>query len=63
MRAFVNQRCECYDNLCPVHRGRNGCNRKVTDQLWRVDMDDITGVLFCEHCASDAMNSGLFSCR
>jgi hypothetical protein len=31
--------------------------------LYRVDMEDHSGVAFCGHCASDAEDSGLFTGR
>lgn len=57
-----NGYCECSDPGCPVHKGES-CDNKVTesDRLYRIDMQDFTGILFCEECAIDAFDSGLFS--
>lgn len=52
--------CECSDNQCPVHNGQNECVNLGEVVLYRVDMEDLTGTLFCEECASDALDSGLF---
>lgn len=50
--------CECSDPGC-VCGGR--CAGRGTVILYRVDMQDETGTLFCENCASDALDSGLFT--
>lgn len=57
-------KCECADAMCPVHRGEScqwSGGKPSTTILYRVDMEDRTGTLFCEGCADDAMESGLFS--
>ena len=56
-------RCECGDADCPVHPGGFYCTRDASDgqTLWRCDMHDRGGTLFCAGCAEDAANSGLFS--
>lgn len=51
--------CECTDPGCPACRGK--CDKRATMCLLRVDMEDRTGVLFCDKCGSDAMESGVFS--
>ena len=51
--------CQCADSLCPVHRGTD-CDLPATRTLYRVDMEDLTGTSFCEACANDALQSGLF---
>lgn len=53
--------CECSDSGCKAHKGTSACESIGTTILYRVDMDDLTGTLFCESCADDAMESGLFS--
>lgn len=53
--------CECSDKGCHAHEGTPACRNKGTVILYRVDMQDLTGTLFCNDCASDAMESGLFS--
>lgn len=52
------QRCECTDPGCPACAGK--CNRAAKFNINRADMEDATGVFFCEPCASDALNSGVF---
>lgn len=52
--------CECSDRGCPCHNGSEECAKRATCCLIRVDMHDETGTLFCEECATDAMESGLF---
>lgn len=52
-------RCECTDPGCPVCKGK--CRRDAEMTLYRCDMDDETGTDFCEACASDALESGLFT--
>jgi hypothetical protein len=50
--------CECSDPGCWC----NGhCARAALILLYRVDMNDESGVYFCEQCADDALDSGLFS--
>ena len=52
--------CECADKGCPAHRGKSSCDRAARFRMRRVDMEDRTGVLFCEPCADDAADSGVF---
>jgi hypothetical protein len=52
--------CECFDTCCPVHKGRH-CLESYTTTLYRTDMLDIGGTRFCEACANDAMEFGVFS--
>lgn len=52
-------RCECFDTHCHGPAGR--CSGAGVTILYRVDMMDETGVLFCEACADDAVQSGLFT--
>lgn len=51
--------CECADPGCPA------CNGKCANQgdviLYRIDMEDDTGTFFCEECAADALECGLFT--
>ena len=60
------KKCECADKGCPVHKGTD-CRKTSADfetqmvRLYRVDMDDEAGTLFCDLCADDACESGLFS--
>lgn len=59
-----DDRCGCFDPGCahPSESGRhtNQCTRKASTTLWRVDMNDQDGTRFCDECADDAMESGLF---
>lgn len=54
-------RCECADPGCHVHAGESKCRRPGADVLFRVDMDDVTGTMFCAPCAEDAQESGVFA--
>ena len=56
--ARVTITCECADPGCPGHKGTSDCFRKQQTVLYRIDMEDRTGVAFC---ADDAGDSGLFS--
>ena len=51
--------CECSDPGCPACLGL--CGKSAVMTLYRIDMQDLTGTDFCEDCANDAMESGLFS--
>ena len=53
--------CECSDPGCRVHKGQSECKLPVYETLYRVDMEDKTGVAFCGDCAQDAMDSGVFT--
>jgi len=52
--------CECCDRGCPVHLSFAGCRNEATTVLYRFDMNDETGTMFCDQCAVDALESGLF---
>lgn len=52
--------CECSDPGCTAHKG-SSCRRAGEYVLYRVDMHDATGTLFCDLCAEDADSSGLFT--
>lgn len=52
--------CECADPYCPTHDGISSCVRTGTERLFRNDMDDSSGTLMCDRCATDAHESGLF---
>jgi hypothetical protein len=52
--------CGCADPGCPVHKGASECKGHTDTRLYRVDMRDTTGTLFCWACADDAFDSGLF---
>jgi hypothetical protein len=53
--------CECSDPGCPAHKGKSSCERKANQTLWRVDMDDESGTRFCQRCADDAFDAGVFT--
>ncbi len=57
--------CQCSDKGCPhanMFAGYVGCSSKnASITLYRVDMNDRDGTLFCAICAADAMESGLFT--
>lgn len=60
-----NDRCECSDPNCPMHNNLMGelgadCSNAAGVLLFRCDMEDYTGTLFCNACADDARESGLF---
>lgn len=52
--------CGCRDAGCPAHKGKAECFNPGAVRLRRVGMDDTGGTLFCNACATDAMESGLF---
>lgn len=72
-RRTKRERCECEDTADghPVRTEERNENRArclnlvstLAEPLYRVDMDDESGTLFCEHCAEDAMESGVFTSR
>ena len=50
--------CECFDPQCPhTTHGHIG----ETRVLYRIDMEDETGIEMCDTCAEDAWSSGLFT--
>lgn len=53
--------CGCADAGCPVHRTVSQCVLASVVTFYRIDMEDITGTPFCEACATDALESGLFT--
>jgi hypothetical protein len=55
------KKCECSDSGCHAHPYKPICDQTGTTVLFRVDMEDHTGTLFCEDCAADAMELGYFS--
>ena len=55
-------RCECSDPGCPEGHGSNPCERTAPWRLRRIDMDDGTTAFdFCNPCAEDALESGVFA--
>lgn len=58
--------CECSDSACPAHPGVSACMVDCGGftRLYRVDMQDHEGTLFCNKgCSEDALASGLFVTR
>ena len=55
--------CECADPGCPTHTGKNcGALANLDGMtLYRIDMDDDSGTVFCLACAADAFDSGVFT--
>ncbi len=51
--------CECADPGCNECGGL--CENAPSRRLYRIDMDDETGTAFCQACAADADDCGLFS--
>lgn len=56
-----DSRCECSDSGCFHHKGKSSCHDLAVSILYRIDTEDITGTAFCEMCANDAFESGLFT--
>ena len=54
--------CECVHEDClhPAEQGSGQCIRQAAHILYRCDLDDHTGTAFCEECAEDAIDCGLF---
>lgn len=52
--------CECSDPGCPVHLS-DPCPKRATTTLRRIDFADEPRVQFCNECAADAMDSGVFA--
>lgn len=55
--------CQCYDQGCPAHTGVGYCREETYPKnvLYRVDMTDESGTVFCPECLQDALESGLFT--
>ena len=47
--------CEDADKGCKHCHG--GCKKEPTMALYRCDMIDNTGTMFCDECGTDAMES------
>ena len=57
--ASMVLRCRCLDLNCPAcHRG---CLRPAFVKLYRADLDDEIGTVFCDRCAVAALKSGVFT--
>ena len=55
-----NIQCECIDKLCSVHTGTE-CQKQATTKLRRIDFVDQPACYFCDACANDAFESGVFA--
>jgi len=56
--------CKCDDPGCgQCCGGRKPHSPGRVSRVYRVDMEDRTGSLFCSGCAQDALDSGMFSSR
>lgn len=53
-------KCECCDVGC---HATSVCQREAESIGFRVDMADRLGTAFCQSCADDAAESGLFRFR
>lgn len=53
----TEEACSCTDGGCACG---GICSEDATAVLFRIDMEDETGCAFCEACADDAMQSGVF---
>lgn len=68
----VQFKCDCTDNLCPVHIGSE-CKFGMASNLlhrddmcsdpWRLPYCPCTYLEFCDACTDDAIESGVFSIR
>ena len=56
-----DSKCECADKDCAVHHGVSECRNVASTILYRIDMQDEAGTAFCDGCADDAFESGLFT--
>ena len=56
-------KCECADPKCAVHAKESICPNEGSLFLYRVDMVDNCGLFFCDECAQDALESGLFAVK
>jgi hypothetical protein len=50
--------CEDCDPGCPVCHGH--CSSEATHHIFRTDIEDNTGVEFCDACYEDALEAGVF---
>jgi len=62
---MASETCQCADPKCRNeinHKSSPLCNRYGTVVvLYRIDMEDAGGTAFCDECAEDALDSGLFT--
>lgn len=53
------RRCECKEPNCPVHGG-DSCSSRAIVRLRRIDSHGEPHVEFCDECAAEAVDSGMF---
>jgi hypothetical protein len=59
MKKFTHT-CDCCDPGCPVHKDKSGCTNQATVTVRRLDFEDQPIYWFCDGCAQDALDSGVF---
>jgi hypothetical protein len=59
-REMHSDLASCEDSDTGCHHCAGRCTRSASVILYRRDMEDATGSLFCDPCAEDAMESGCF---
>lgn len=52
--------CECCDLGCREHEKINQCTNPAKIEIERIDMIDSGSMVFCNICADDVFESGLF---
>lgn len=52
--------CECSDVGCVRDHGSTPCGRASVVRMHRIDYEGDEGWLFCQECAEDASETGLF---
>jgi hypothetical protein len=60
-RKRIARECQCTDPGCPVHKSNPICWETADARVYRIDTEDHSGTWMCEGCASDAMDSGVFT--
>lgn len=58
---MTKMQCECSDPGCKGHEGKSECTRNACVMLRRIDFVDRPKCYFCEVCAEDAHESGVFA--
>jgi hypothetical protein len=57
----IKRTCDCCDSGCPAHKGKSECTNQATVSLRRIDFAGQPIVWFCNGCAEDALDSGVFA--
>jgi hypothetical protein len=55
------QKCGCSDSGCSAHKDKPACTEEAKTILYRIDLDDEYGTAFCDKCAKDALDSGVYT--